>query len=744
MLPTINITSNTGNFNNYEPKSLKLSTEKKNELLKEVEKSKRRWYDFFGDNLQRFRDDKQFYDDSQWDPFSYTNYLMLGKTPYTFNKLKPIVRQMYGEMANMQPAINLSPTNKEAVDPEEFILITDFVRSLAYSNQANQAYANCFLNQLIGGWGVLEVETNYVDDMSFDQEPKVKGEADPLMVGFDPNCKDAAKTDGDFQFKDYYMSKEEFEATFRRPPPAPGQMLGGQRQFLPYIDEDTVIVTDYYKKVYKARTVVQLTNHETYKIEVFQEDIETAEEEYTKFMTQSGFDLDLIPPLVISNKRKTKVPTIHCYKCVYDEVLEHKLWPSRFLPFVFVDALSMTQDGKQFTKSFINGGKNAQQAYNWVMSEIYNGIARSRREQVWMTREQAKGHEEFLRYPDRQQSHGEYNFDINVATGPIFRPPEELPQTLFAAAQAAETDIYKCLGVYPVNGTELPNNLAGITVNNIVTQGNLTFIQLLQKLFYGMAKVGEIILDLIPKLYDSERIVNVVDITGSARAVTINTIINGLPKNSINDTIYRLQVDPIASFAIQQKELRESLEKLATLTPANAPLVSDLIASTLNTPIAPLLVQRLKTNLPAAILAKEQGKPAPPPPPPTPQQQLQMAQMNKLNSDAVLSKAKAMATGMNVQHTQAQMQQKTNKDFMDYQINNAKIANAQRAEQAKTTATIINANAEVTKAKLDHDAKVTTAMVQMEKAKDKPVARKPRAKKADAISKKRTTRSKAT
>lgn len=714
MLATDNIVD-INNYQDYKAKVKRtLSDDKKQKILEEIVKNKGRWYSFFGNNLQRFRNDKQFYIGEQWDNVSYWNYFQSGKQPFTFNLLKPIVKQLAGEVASMAPSLTLGVVNVQNADPNLVRLMTDFTRAEMYHAKAAEAYNQCFINMCIGGWGVLKVGTEYINEYSFDQRVCVYGDADPLYVGFDPSAEHKTKCDSNFQFCDYFVDKEEFRAMYDREPPPAGSVLGTNQAYMINIDADLVIITEYYKKDYKSKTLVQLTNYENYKIEVLQEDVERAHESYIQMMREQGIDDALIPPLVISNKRKTKIPTITCYKCVKDDVLEWYEWPSKMMPYVFVDCSSTVRDGRQITESFIFNARDAQQNYNYILSEIYNGIPKARREQVWLTKQQAAG-QEWLKYPDRLQSHAEYNFDINVPNGPIFRPPEELPQTLFNALQTAKQAIYDAMGVMPVGGSELPNNLAAVTVGRIITQGNLAFVRVINNLFDAMQQVGEIFLDLVPKIYDAERIVSTVDASGAAKTQMINTIENNQDKNAITDFLYTIHVEPVASFAIQQQELREDLLKLAELNPNFSALMGDLIASTYQTPIAPQLVERLKTALPPAVVAQENGQPPPPPAPPSPQEQLIAAQAQKAQADAQLSQAKAQAEQFNAIHKGASMENDVQERALKAQIEIEKLKAAQAKIVADQQTTMISANAEIQKAQLDKEAKITAALANLQK-----------------------------
>lgn len=724
MLPITNPQSNVYLLDDetYQKKrKAPLSDKKKEKIIGECQKNIGRWYDYFSDNIRRFRMDKQFFRGEQWNYWEYNQYSMLGKVPYTMNKLKPLVRQLCGEQANMAPNINLMPNNIDDLSQKNAMFLTKFVRALAYNSHADRAYSEAFLNQLVGGWGVLQVATDYEDPYNFDQKIEIRTVRDPLTVGFDPTAQKLSKSDGDYQFQYEIINKDDFEAQWPNAKvPPPGAIFGSQRDFLPQLDDKSVMIVDYYVKEYKTKTLVELTNHIDFKIDVLSEDVEETTEQYMQMMTARGMDLNLIPPLIEVNRRRTKLTFIHCYKLTMHEILEHYEWHSTKFPFVFVDGFSAYQDGRQYTESFINGARDAQKTYNYCMSEAINGLSRLRREQVWMTRTQAEGQEEWLKYPDRQQSHGEYTPDPQVNGGaPIFRPPEQLPEAFFQLAAQAEEDIYKTLGVFPANRGELPNQTSGVAIGRTIMQGNLAFVQLLQNLFNAMQVVGEIVLELIPKIYDSERIVATLDETGRSQSAPINQAQGDSILNDVTAGIYKLEVAPIASFAIQQEMVSEQLYKLAELNPQFTPVLGDLIASTIQSPIATSVVERLRNFVPPAILAKENGMPPPPPPPPNPQEvlgnQLMQAKINETNARAM----KAQKDAMNIDATNGLKAEQIQNDAISSHLKTimeaAKLEQTEKETELGIEKAYIDADAEIKKQQLQSDVEAMKTLNEIHK-----------------------------
>ena len=677
----------------YAKKPKKLSHNKKEKILELCNKNLQLWWNYYGDNLQQFQDDKIFYSDYQWDGSESAKYQQQGKTPYTINKLKPLIRQLDGEVQNMQVGLTVMPLDSETADPKTVTFMADFMRYLAYCNRTSSTYAEAFHNQCVGGWGVIGVGTEYVDDMSFEQEVKIFSFPDPLQVIFDPASQDPNKQSGDFQARYYVISKEEFESKYYAPAPVGQGILGTATPYLPSIDDNSVIIVDFYLKKYKKKKLLQLSNGVDYKIEVYEEDLEITQKAYKMQMEDKG--VAKVPPLEVVNSRMTSVATIKCYKCVQNDVLEVYDWPSKYFPYVYVDGFSRWQNGRQISESLIFVARDCQKAYNYAISEALNGLARTRREQIWATPRQVAGNEKIYQNPDRLQGVLLYNHDPEEQGPPHFRPPEELPESLFRVAQAMEEDIYKTLGIYPANRGEIPEQVSGVALGRTITQGNLMFKKILSNLFEGMGTVGRIILDLIPKIYDSERIISLIDETGKTSVKSINQLKSGKINNNVVDSAYKLEIKPIASFASQADALQKALISLAQINPDVSPLVLDIIASTLETPVAPRLVERFQTLVPPNILAQEQGFPPPPPPPPDPMIALTAAKTQQAQSSAALNQAKAQTEGVKVQ-------QSAQDSAMNFQLEQQKLQASRDELIAMTNKAYVDSQAEIGKAQIQY------------------------------------------
>jgi len=168
---------------------------------------------------------------------------------------------------------------------------------------------------------------------------------------------------------------------------------------------------------------------------------------------------------------------------------------------------------------------------------------------------------------------------------------------------------------------------------------------------------GKILVDLIPKIYDTERVVTILGEDGSDDKVTINgpqideqtgqPMIDQQtqkPKPVIDLTLgtYDAVVSVGPSYETQREEAADGMIALfGALPPQAQMIIVDLIVNNLDWPGADELEKRLKTLLPPG-LADPDGPP-PPPPPPDPIQELSVEKLKAEVGNLLLDSQKKKA-----------------------------------------------------------------------------------------------------
>jgi hypothetical protein len=154
-------------------------------------------------------------------------------------------------------------------------------------------------------------------------------------------------------------------------------------------------------------------------------------------------------------------------------------------------------------------------------------------------------------------------------------------------------------------------------------------------------------IDLIPHVYDTERIVRIIGDDGREQDVPINTspqtsmgqqMLPQMPPemavesqegliNDLSEGRYDVRVTVGPSYGTQRQEALAMLVELVGRLPQIGPAVLDLIAENMDLPRAQELIRRLKKLVPVELRGLEPGEQPPPPPPPDPKLQLEMEKL---------------------------------------------------------------------------------------------------------------------
>src|SRR5262249_47482034 len=146
---------------------------------------------------------------------------------------------------------------------------------------------------------------------------------------------------------------------------------------------------------------------------------------------------------------------------------------------------------------------------------------------------------------------------------------------------------------------------------------------------------GEILVDLIPKIYDTRRTIRILGEDNAEFYVTLNDEVvdqqtgRTVRVNDVTRGRYDVTVDVGPSFETARMEMADTLSQISQGNPAVAPVLADLIVKSLDLPGSDEAVKRLrKMMIRQGVIDPTpedlQEAQAMPPQPPSPEQQLQM------------------------------------------------------------------------------------------------------------------------
>ena len=330
--------------------------------------------------------------------------------------------------------------------------------------------------------------------------------------------------------------------------------------------------------------------------------------------------------LTIENERESYKRTIKYKKLTAIEVLEERDWPSKYIPIVPVYGRHVVVGDKRHKFGIVRHAKDAQRMYNFWQTTITESVALAPKAKWLMAEGQDEGHENewvaanvksfpLLRYKQT-------DIDGQPAPPPQRLQPEPPPSGVMAASAAINQDIATLMGIYDPS-QQLPGNISGKALNGQQQQVDLTNFDFYDNLTKSIAHVGKIILDLVPKIYDTQRVMRIIGADGKPDLVTINEAkqnAEGVWEVLHDTTIgqYDVVMETGPGYNSKRQAAVESMMPLFTGNPELFQVAGDLMFRNMEFPGAEVIADRLAASNPLAQIDEKSEIP--------PQVQMQLAQ----------------------------------------------------------------------------------------------------------------------
>lgn len=547
-------------------------------ILAELRAFKKECEEADGHNREAMEDDLRFLEGhGQWDERIKASREADGRPCLTINKLPQYVNQVANEIRQSRPSIKVRPVDSNS-DPEKAKLLEGLIRNIEYVSKADQAYDTAGFYAVAGGFGAIMVETAYADDDGFEQDIRIRRVRNPMTVFIDPHSNEA---DGSDMTKALVTSVMPLKAFKKKYPKAATTSPVEGGEWADWYTSDSVRLAEYWTREQVSRPIALMQDG-------------------------SVLPADEADPALIVSKRNALTWKVTYRLCTGGEVLEEKTWPGKYIPIVPVYGEEVDINGKVYRRGLIRNAKDSQRMYNYWRTTATELVALAPKAPMLVTDKQIEGREQewatantaplpYLTYtPDPQ------------AGMPQRIEPASVPQGVFTEAQVAVDDMKSVTGIYDASLGARGNETSGRAILMRQREGdNATFVYP-DNVARAIAQVGRIVVDLIPKIYDTARMVRVLGIDGTEEIVGVNQpSLSGL----INDlTIgkYDIVVESGPSYATKRLEAAETMMQFVQAQPQLAPIIGDLIAKNMDWPGADKIAERLTAMLPPQLQALEQ------------------------------------------------------------------------------------------------------------------------------------------
>jgi Phage P22-like portal protein len=562
-------------------------------------------------NRQEALEDLKFVNGDQW-PVELQNSRNLESRPIlTINKLDGYCRQVTNQQRQQRPRIKVHGTNSQAQEKTAEV-IEGMCRHIEVNSNADNAYDIAFDHAVRMGWGFFRITTNYVKEDSFDQEIYIDAIENPFTVYFDPNSERVDGSDAERCLITTMMSKDKFRKLYPNCDDGTSftQRGTGDAQS-EWITKEDIRIAEYFYVVREPATLYQLSNGES----TFAEG-----KDFFQRLEAAGIE--------VVNKRSSYKRTVKWKKLTAVEVIEERDWPGMYIPVVPVYGRHVVIGDKKKKFGMVRHAKDAQRMYNFWQTTITESVALAPKAKWIMAEGQDEGHENewaganvksypLLRYKQT-------DIDGQPAPPPQRLQPEPPPTGVMAAAQSINQDISTLMGIYDPS-QQLPGNMSGKALNGQQQQVDLTNFDFYDNLTKSIQQAGKIILDLIPHIYDSYRVMRIIGDDGKPDLVGINESKQdeqGVYKVMHDMTVgkYDVVMDTGPGYNSKRQEAVESMVDMLKVDPALMQQAGDLIFRNMDFPGADIIADRLAAANPLAQIDEKS------PIPPQVQMQLKQAQ----------------------------------------------------------------------------------------------------------------------
>jgi hypothetical protein len=572
----------------------------------------------FSETRESELDDLRFYagsPDNQWQwpaDVLQTRGAVQGQTInarpcLTINKLPQHVKQITNEQRMNRPGIKVIPADDKG-DVEVADVYNGVIRHIEYISDADVAYDTACENQVSYGEGYIRLLTEYCDEDTFDQDIKIGRVRNSFSVYMDPLIQDPTGADARWCFITEDLTKAEYERLYPNAAPINTLMsLGvGDQSISQWISENTVRIAEYFYIEYEKATLNLYPGNVT----AFDG---TPEDKSLRMM----FGKPLRSRQ--SDRKRVKWCKINGY-----EILEERDWAGSFIPVVRVVGNEFEVDGRVYVSGLVRNAKDAQRMYNYWVSQEAEMLALAPKAPFIGYGGQFEGYEQQWKTANTQNwPYLEVNPDVTDGQGNILplpqraQPPMASSGLLQAKAGASE-DIKSATGQYNASLGMSSNERSGKAILARQREGDVGTYHYVDNLARAIRHVGRQLVDLIPKIYDTERIARIIGEDGEPSTVKMNPmqqepvkkIVN--PEGVVIDKIYNpavgkydVRVITGPGYATKRQEALESMAQLLQGNPQLWSVAGDLFVKNMDWPGAQDLAKRFQKTLDPKVLADE-------------------------------------------------------------------------------------------------------------------------------------------
>ena len=530
----------------------------------------------------------------------------------TINKLPQHVRQVTNDQRQNRPSGKVIPADDNG-DIEVAEIFDGIVRHIEYMSDADVAYDTACDNQVTYGEGYIRILTEYCREDSFDQDLKIGRIRNSFSVYMDPTIQDPTGADAQWCFITEDVTKADYSRMF--PDAAPiSSMLAqgvGDQSLSQWLSEDTVRIAEYF-----------YIDHENATLNLYPGNLTAFANTPQDKQLKAMYGGKPLKSRVVDRKKVMWMKT-NGY-----QVIEEREWAGQYIPVVRVVGNEFEVDGQLYVSGLVRNAKDAQRMYNYWVSQEAEMLALAPKAPFIGYGGQFEGYEQQWKTANTTNwPYLEVNPDVTDGAGgslplPQRAQPPMASSGLLQAKAGASEDIKATTGQYDSSLGARSNERSGKAILARERQGDTGTYHYVDNLARAIRHVTRQLVDMIPKIYDTERVARIVGIDGEVDMVKINpsqpepvkkivdqagNVIEKIYNPSVGN--YDVMVTTGPGYMTKRQEALDAMGNILQTNPQLWQVAGDLFVKNMDWPGAQEMAARFRKIIDPRVLADDDKSP---------------------------------------------------------------------------------------------------------------------------------------
>lgn len=520
-----------------------------------------------------------------------------GRPCLTINRLPAFMRQVTNDARQNRPSIVVHPVG-DGADQETAEILNGLIRNIEYTSGADVAYDTALEHAVGGGFGYFRICTDYAAEDVFEQDICIERIANPLTVYGDPEFMDADSANWNSAFVTEMYSEHAFKKKFGKDAPAINWEADANDKNRLWFGQDGVRVAEWWKRDDVVAKLLKLSDGTV----IF-------EDKYLELKP-------ILEPLGIVPvaDRQTIAKRVTQHVMSGDGVLEKNDWKGKYIPIIPVYGDEVIVEGERTFNSLVRFAKDPARMYNYWRSTSTELVALAPKAPFIGPKGAFKTDAKKWATANTK-THAYIEYDGN-------QPPQRQgfegpPAGALQEALNASDDMKSIMGLFDASLGAKSNETSGRAILARQREGDVSTFNYIDNLSRAIRHAGRVIVDLIPHVYNTERIIRTIAEDGTNRRVPINQPTPAEQQKTAGDQAQQMQgivrvydlttgkydvtCEAGPSFTTKREEASVQMVEFIRAYPNAAPLIGDLLAKNLDWPGADDIADRLKAMLPPQV-----------------------------------------------------------------------------------------------------------------------------------------------